>query len=115
MEKAEESMLMVEESEEVRVPPSGGNPFLKKAYFLNPTSQNSSIDIPLFKLPPFFSSLPSHFKPKKWPLKVNFRGWLPRESNHWKTWVHQMASEHQSTWKKAGIYEVVFSSTYQIK
>ncbi|KAM1256387.1 hypothetical protein ACFX2G_031101 [Malus domestica] len=85
MEKAEESMLMVEESEEVRVPPSGGNPFLKKAYFLKPTSQNSSIDIPLFKLPPFFSSLPSHFKPKKWPLKVNFRGWLPRESNHWKT------------------------------
>ncbi|KAM2058169.1 hypothetical protein ACFX16_030771 [Malus domestica] len=85
MEKAEKSMLMVEESEEVRVPPSGGNPFLKKAYFLKPISQNSSIDIPLFKLPPFFSSLPSHFKPKKWPLKVNFRGWLPRESNHWKT------------------------------
>ncbi|KAM1041370.1 hypothetical protein ACFX13_031295 [Malus domestica] len=26
-----------------------------------------------------------------------------------------MASVHQSTWKKAGVYEAIFSSTYQIK
>lgn len=69
MEKAEESMLMVEESEEVRVPSSGGNPFLKKAYFLKPTSQNSSIDIP----PSTFFLLPSiTFQAKEMALEGQF-------------------------------------------
>ncbi|KAM1149980.1 hypothetical protein PS2_030298 [Malus domestica] len=113
MEIPEESM--VEEREELMVSPPGGNPFLKKSYFLKPTSQNSSIDELHFKLQALISSLPSRFEPDTWPLKVNFPGWPQLERNSWKTWVHRMAYVHQSTWKKAGIYEAVLNSTYQIR
>ncbi|KAM1696426.1 hypothetical protein ACFXTN_027954 [Malus domestica] len=112
MEDPEESM--VEEREELMVPPSGGNPFLKKAYFLKPPLQNSSIDEPLSKLPPFSSSFPSHFELQKWPLKVEFHGWTYGQKD-WKTWIDQMASVHRSTWKKAGIYEAIINSTYKIR
>ncbi|KAM1041364.1 hypothetical protein ACFX13_031289 [Malus domestica] len=75
MEKAEKSMLMVEESEEVRVPPSGGNPFLKKAYFLKPTSQNSSIDIPLFQASTFFLLPSITFQAKEMAFEGQF-SWM---------------------------------------
>ncbi|KAM1997036.1 hypothetical protein ACFX15_029917 [Malus domestica] len=113
MEKSEESM--VEEREEMMISPSGGKPFLKKSYFLKPTLLNSSIDEPLFNLSPSFSSLPSHFEPDTCALKVDFPGWPQQNKSNWKSWVHEMAAVLQSTWKKAGIYEVIFSSTYQIK
>ncbi|KAM1149982.1 hypothetical protein ACFX2B_030207 [Malus domestica] len=113
MEKSEESM--VEEREDMMISPSGGKPFLKKSYFLKPTLINSSIDEPLFNLPPSFSSLPSRFEPDTCALKVDFQGWPQQNKSNWKSWVHEMAVVHRSTWKKAGIYEVIFSSTYQIK
>ncbi|KAB2615681.1 hypothetical protein D8674_022269 [Pyrus ussuriensis x Pyrus communis] len=112
MEDPEESV--VEEREELMVPPSGGNPFLRKAYFLKPPLQNSSTDEPLSKLPPFSSSFPSHFELQKWPLKVEFHGWTYGQKD-WKTWIDQMASVHRSTWKKAGIYEAIINSTYKIR
>ncbi|CAN6560732.1 unnamed protein product [Malus baccata var. baccata] len=113
MEKSEESM--VEEREEMMISPSGGKPFLKKSYFLKPTLLNSSIDEPLFNLPPSFSSLPSHFEPDTCALKVDFPRWPQQNKSNWKSWVREMAVVHRSTWKKAGIYKVIFSSTYQIK
>ncbi|RXI03543.1 hypothetical protein DVH24_004195 [Malus domestica] len=113
MEKSEESM--VEERKDMMISPSGGKPFLKKSYFLKPTLLNSSIDEPLFNLPPSFSSLPSRFEPDTCALKVDFQGWPQQNKSNWKSWVHEMAVVHRSTWKKAGIYEVIFSSTYQIK
>lgn len=109
MEKSEESM--VEEREGMIFSPSGGKPFLKKSYFLKPTLLNSSIDEPPCNLPPSFSSLPSRFKPDTYALKVDFPGWPQQNKSNWKSWVHEMASVHQSTWKKAGIYEAIFSST----
>ncbi|CAB4277787.1 unnamed protein product [Prunus armeniaca] len=105
---------MVEEREEYMVSPTGGNPFLRKAYFLKPTLPSSAKEPP-WKLPYCFSSLPSHFEPKKkWPLKVKFPGWR-RISEDFITWVDRLASVHESTWKKAGIYEAILSSRYEIR
>ncbi|VVA22744.1 PREDICTED: serine/threonine-phosphatase 7 [Prunus dulcis] len=105
---------MVEEREEYMVSPTGGNPFLRKAYFLKPTLPSSAKEPPL-KLPLCFSSLPSHFEPKKkWPLKVKFPGWRTL-SEDFITWVDRLASVHESTWKKAGIYEAILSSRYEIR
>ncbi|XP_020416898.1 uncharacterized protein LOC18780981 [Prunus persica] len=105
---------MVEEREEYMVSPTGGNPFLRKAYFLKPTLPSSAKEPPL-KLPLCFSSLPSHFEPKKkWPLKVKFPGWRT-VSEDFITWVDRLASVHESTWKKAGIYEAILSSRYEIR
>ncbi|XP_034213624.1 uncharacterized protein LOC117626083 isoform X2 [Prunus dulcis] len=105
--------FMVEEREEYMISSTGGNPFLKIACFLKPTS-SSSINEPLLKLTHCFSSLRSHSEPNKWPLKVQFRGWPPGRED-WKTWVGQMASVHQPTWEKAGIYEAITNSTYHIR
>ncbi|KAM2718342.1 hypothetical protein EV1_030264 [Malus domestica] len=113
MDKSEESM--VEEREEMMSSPSGGKPFLKKSYFLKPTLLNSSIDEPFFNLPPSFSSIPSRFEPNTCALKLDFLRWPQQNKSNWKSWVHEMAAVLQSTWNKAGIYEVIFSSTYQIK
>ncbi|XP_007214250.2 protein MAINTENANCE OF MERISTEMS [Prunus persica] len=105
--------FMVEEREEYMISSTGGNPFLKLACFLKPTS-SSSINEPPLKLTHCFSSLRSHSEPNKWPLKVQFRGWPPGRED-WKTWVGQMASVHQPTWEKAGIYEAITNSTYHIR
>ncbi|XP_070675793.1 uncharacterized protein [Malus domestica] len=104
MEKSEESM--VEEREDMMISPSGGKPFLKKSYFLKPTLINSSIDEPLFNLPPSFSSLPSRFEPDTCALKVDFQGWPQQNKSNWKSWVHEMAVVHRSTWKKAELNEI---------
>ncbi|PQQ16750.1 hypothetical protein Pyn_25501 [Prunus yedoensis var. nudiflora] len=97
---------MVEEREEYMVSPTGGNPFLRKAYFLKPTLPSSAKEPPL-KLPHCFSSLPSHFEPKKkWPLEVKFPGWR-KLSEDFITWVDRLASVHESTWKKAGGFSVL--------
>ncbi|XP_004295810.1 PREDICTED: uncharacterized protein LOC101295119 [Fragaria vesca subsp. vesca] len=102
---------MIEEIEALMISPSGGHPFHKTAHFLKPISPSSLHEI---KLPTFFSSLPSHFNPTKWNLKVEFPGWQHGQKE-WKDWVKKMAPLHRSTWKKAGIYEAILNSTYQIK
>ncbi|PRQ31734.1 putative protein-serine/threonine phosphatase [Rosa chinensis] len=104
---------MNEEKEMAMVSPTGEDPFRKEAYFLKPIIPNSSIDEP-FKLPQGFTSLPPRFDPKNWPLKLRFRGWR-LDHQDLQTWVAHLAPIHQSTWKKAGIFEAIFNSTYQIK
>ncbi|XP_040361519.1 uncharacterized protein LOC121049098 isoform X2 [Rosa chinensis] len=103
-----------EQQDAAMVSSTGGHPFRKNAYFLKPIAPYSSIDEPPFKLPLCFSSLPSRFDPKGWPLKLPFTGW---RLDHYdlQTWVERLAPIHQWTWKKAGIYEAIFSSTYEIK
>ncbi|KAL6130076.1 hypothetical protein ACLB2K_068457 [Fragaria x ananassa] len=101
---------LIEETEALMVAPNGGDPFQKNAHFLKPVVP-SSIDEPPFKLSHCFTSLPSHFDPR---LKLEFHGW-PHPHKHWTTWVAQMATTHQHTWKQAGIYEAIFNSTYDIK
>nr|POE68139.1 serine/threonine-protein phosphatase 7 long form like [Quercus suber] len=104
------SDTIVEIREELMVSSTGGNPTLRIAHFLTPTIKG-----PVFNLPPFPpSSIPPYIEPhKKLPLRVSFWGWrYPRDN--WKTWVEKMATLHETTWKKAGIYEAVLSSTYEI-
>ena len=101
---------IVETREELMVSSTGGNPTLRIAHFLTPTIKG-----PDFNLPPVSSSsLPPYFEPQKLPLRVSFWG-CRYPQNIWKTWVEKMASLHQATWKKAGIYEAVLNSTYQIR
>ncbi|TXG67762.1 hypothetical protein EZV62_009037 [Acer yangbiense] len=84
---------------------------LKTMFLKVPLCLLTSID----KLPSScFSSIPPKFQPKKWPLKVNFYGWrLPQKD--WRKWVEKMASLHEPTWKKAGIHEAIWNSTYRIR
>ncbi|TXG67770.1 hypothetical protein EZV62_009045 [Acer yangbiense] len=86
---------------------------MRVANFLQPTV--TSIEGPVFELPSScFSSLPHTFEPKNWPLKLAFHGCSsPHED--WKIWVGKMASSHESTWKKAGVYEAILNSTYSIQ
>ena len=106
MEEPLELDTIVEVREELMVSSSGGNPTLRIAHFLKPTI--TSIEGPVFKLPPPI------LEPQKLSLRVSFRGWRCAQNN-WKTWVDKMASLHQATWKRAGIYEAVLNSTYQIR
>ncbi|XP_050369007.1 serine/threonine-protein phosphatase 7 long form homolog [Argentina anserina] len=62
----------------------------------------------------FHFPVPTHFDPKNWPLKLGFRGWRPKNYDL-QTWVDHLAPVHQSTWKKAGIFEAILNSTYKIK
>ena len=104
------SDTIVEIREELMVSSTGGNPTLRIAHFLTPTIKG-----PVFNLPPFPpSSIPPYIEPhKKLPLRVSFCGWrYPRDN--WKAWVEKMATLHETTWKKAGIYEAVLNSTYEI-
>ncbi|KAI9187042.1 hypothetical protein LWI28_023647 [Acer negundo] len=114
MEGLLESDVGIVEREELMVSPSGyGEPTMRVAHFLQPTV--TSIEGPVFQLPSScFSSLPLTFEPKNWPVKLEFHGCMTPPED-WKIWVGKMASLHESTWKKAGIYEAILNSTYSIQ
>ncbi|KAL0012002.1 hypothetical protein SO802_007110 [Lithocarpus litseifolius] len=107
------SKTILEVGERLMVSPTGRVPYLRIAHFLRPSI--NSIRGPNCELPPFSPcSLPSSLKPQDWPLKVTFSCWRYRHKI-WMTWVDQMASLYQSTWKKAGIFEAVMNSKYHIQ
>ncbi|PRQ31740.1 putative protein-serine/threonine phosphatase [Rosa chinensis] len=107
----EESPIQEQEDVLLVSPTGGGDPFHKKAYFLKPIVPISSIDHePPFKLP----QCPFRFDPKQWPLEVEFHGWRQGQED-WNSWVDRLAPIHQSTWKRAGIYDAIFNSKYQIR
>ncbi|KAK6282804.1 hypothetical protein POUND7_016629 [Theobroma cacao] len=114
MEEPERTMVDVRE--ELMVSPTGQNqnPCSRTAHFLKPIF--SSLENPLPKLPSqCLSSLEeSSLEPKNLPLSISFHGWRCRAKN-WSTWIEKMAALHESTWKKAGIFEAIMNSTYQIK
>ncbi|KAL4282029.1 hypothetical protein GQ457_03G002280 [Hibiscus cannabinus] len=107
---------LVEVREELMVSPGCEtlNPCSKTAHFLKPIF--SSLETPVPKLPwQRLSTLEqSPFEPKDLPLSIGFHGWRCRASN-WSIWVDKMRVLHESTWKKAGIFEAILNSTYQIK
>ncbi|OMO71810.1 hypothetical protein CCACVL1_18059 [Corchorus capsularis] len=98
------------------VTPAGKNLRFRPGCFIKPSvgseySMNEETDasIPRDAL----SCLPSVFEPRKWALNVKFQCWRHPLEN-WKAWVVKMADRHQSTWKKAGIFEAIMNSTYRI-
>lgn len=112
----EEEINVVVREEEM-VPPidvdDDKDPILRKAHFIEPTL--TSIDGPVFDIPPHcVSVLPPSLEPITWPLEVKFDGWRtpPRE---WKTWVENMSSRHESTWKLSGIKEAILGSTFNVQ
>ncbi|XVF77516.1 hypothetical protein PTKIN_Ptkin14bG0050800 [Pterospermum kingtungense] len=107
---------IVEERTELMVSPAGKNLKLRNAHFITPSIGLGPVDEKLVANVPSncLSSLPTTFEPKKWPLEVNFCGWRYPQRN-WETWVSKMASLHESTWKKAGIFEAIMNSMYKIE
>ncbi|KAE8668160.1 hypothetical protein F3Y22_tig00112344pilonHSYRG00102 [Hibiscus syriacus] len=107
---------LVEVREELMVSPGFEtlNACSKTAHFLKPIS--GSLETQLPKLPSqFLSDLErSSFEPKDPPLSIGFHGWRCRASN-WSIWVDKMRVLHEPTWKKAGIFDAILNSTYQIK
>ncbi|XP_004295813.1 PREDICTED: uncharacterized protein LOC101295989 [Fragaria vesca subsp. vesca] len=109
----EESPIQEQEDALMVSPTGGGDPFHKKAFFLKPIVPISAID---HEPPLTLTQCPFRFDPKKWPLEVEFHGWRQgQEDSNWNSWVDRLAPLHQSTWKRAGIYDAIFSSKYQIR
>nr|XP_043620140.1 serine/threonine-protein phosphatase 7 long form homolog [Erigeron canadensis] len=101
----------MEEREELMVslnPTKTHDPTRKSGLFLKPTSTFTKLGKPLY---------PNHYCEKKnRSLSVSFSGWRTQQRcGKWKEWVDSMHALHKSTWKKAGIYEAVLNSCYEIK
>ncbi|GKC74302.1 aminotransferase-like mobile domain-containing protein [Tanacetum coccineum] len=56
---------------------------------------------------------PFPLNPKTCSLKVSFNGFRTLQKG-WKEWVNTMCLLHKSTWQKAGIYNAVLNSSYEI-
>ncbi|XVE50599.1 hypothetical protein DITRI_Ditri01bG0176100 [Diplodiscus trichospermus] len=110
------SNAILEGRRELMVSQAGGNFKVRRAHFIKPSIGLGSIDeIEIASVPRHcLSSLPVIFEPQKWPLEVKFCGWRYPQKN-WKTWAVKMASLHEPTWKKAGIFEAIMNSIYQIE
>ncbi|GJY29543.1 aminotransferase-like mobile domain-containing protein [Tanacetum coccineum] len=106
----EDEDTVMEERSELMVSPKLTkpiNPTRKLSPFLKPSSA-TLIDN---NVKPF-SLIPS-FDPKTCSLKVSFYGFRTIQK-HWKEWVNSMCLLHKSTWQKAGIFNAVLNSSYEI-
>ncbi|KAJ4829958.1 hypothetical protein Tsubulata_036056 [Turnera subulata] len=105
----QESDVLELREEELMVSPTGeGNHTVRTAHFLKPLS--TSIDEPFSHLP---TPSQATLDPKTRPLIVSFHAWN-NPTAQWKEWVGKMASLHETTWRRAGIYEAILNSTCRI-
>ncbi|KAE8730375.1 Ribosome-binding factor A family protein isoform 1 [Hibiscus syriacus] len=107
---------LVEVREELMVSPGCEtlNPCSKTAHFLKPISGSLETELPRLPSQRLSNLEQSSSEPKDLPLSIGFHGWRCRASN-WSIWVDKMRVLHEPTWKKAGIFEAILNSTYQIK
>ncbi|KAK1404000.1 hypothetical protein POM88_003605 [Heracleum sosnowskyi] len=99
---------LVEEREDLMIPPCGGPPISRKAHFLKPIFTKDHLQLP----PPPTSMLPSKSSFKnlgKYSLH-SYKG----PSKKWNLWVQTMKPKYQEMWKKSGIYEAILASTCKI-
>ncbi|KAJ0229617.1 Serine/threonine-protein phosphatase 7 long form-like protein [Hirschfeldia incana] len=84
---------------------------LRTARFLKHTTM--SIDDDVFDLPldAFICRPPESVDPT---AKISFPGWASPSPN-WVEWVDAMAETHASSWRKAGVYDAILASRYEIK
>ncbi|XP_050248645.1 uncharacterized protein LOC126695893 [Quercus robur] len=105
IEEREESMISIR---------SNSKPTFRTAHFLKPSlTHTQDPDLSLPPLPTPTPTKPTIRDVKNLPLNVLYRGRRNPQRN-WKEWVYSLQSKHQSTWKKAGIYDAIWSSTYQV-
>ena len=105
IEEREESMISIR---------SNSKPTFRTAHFLKPSlTLTQDPDLSLPPLPTPTPTKPTIRDVKNLPLNVLYRGRRNPQRN-WKEWVYSLQSKHQSTWKKAGIYDAIWSSTYQV-
>ncbi|KAJ4917039.1 hypothetical protein Rs2_02589 [Raphanus sativus] len=82
---------------------------LRTARFLKHTTM--SIDDDVFDLPlDAFICRPESVD----PAKISFPGWASPSPN-WVEWVDAMAERHAAVWRKAGVYDAILASRYEIK
>ncbi|KAL4363683.1 hypothetical protein GQ457_04G001690 [Hibiscus cannabinus] len=107
---------LVEVREELMVSPGCEtlNPCSKTAHFLKPVFGSLETQLPKLPSQRLSNLEQSSFEPKDLPLSIGFHGWRCRASN-WSIWVDKMRVLHEPAWKKAGIFESILNSTYQIK
>ncbi|CAN0871249.1 Protein MAINTENANCE OF MERISTEMS [Linum grandiflorum] len=101
---------IVEAREESMVSPTvvDSIPTTRTAHFLKPTI-SSFIAAPINESPtPHNSSEPSK-------LNASFQTRKSGGAANWKLWVENIAAIHKPTWEKAGIFDAVMSSVYQIR
>ncbi|KAL5548310.1 hypothetical protein UlMin_003541 [Ulmus minor] len=102
---AEIAHSIVEQREELMVSLNGApKPISRIAHFLK--SPQSSINQPS-------PQLSTQSLPKYLSLKGIFCGWRSPPKN-WKTWVDLLMPKYESLWKKAGIFEAIRISTFQV-
>ena len=110
---AETPDTIFEEREEELLISGTENPTLRRtAHFLKPcVTQLSGHENELLK--PYIYKNTIFSENKKLPFKIYFKGWrFPLKE--WGNWVESLLPKHQSTWKKAGIYDAIMVSVYKI-
>ncbi|KAL8110244.1 uncharacterized protein LOC141705339 [Apium graveolens] len=105
---------LVQERDELMVPPSGGNgnPMLRKAHFLKPLLSKETVHLPPPPSPMLYAvtQKPTLQNLKKWNLHWS----KASPSERWKLWVKNMKPKYQEIWKKSGIYHAILASTYSV-
>ncbi|KAL5548313.1 hypothetical protein UlMin_003544 [Ulmus minor] len=102
---AEIAQSIVEQREELMVSTNGApKPISRTAHFLK--SPQNSIHQPS-------PQLSSQSLPKNLSLNGIFCGWRSPPKN-WKPWVDLLMPKYESLWKKAGIFEAIRISTFQV-
>ncbi|KAL8104085.1 hypothetical protein AgCh_028349 [Apium graveolens] len=100
---------LVEEKEELMVPPCGGNPIYRKAHFLKPIFTPDHLH-----LPPSPSALLASRPTFKNLENCTLQSYKGIPSEKWSFWVQSLKLKYQEIWKKAGIYDAILASTYNV-
>ncbi|VVB00773.1 unnamed protein product [Arabis nemorensis] len=103
------SSLLIDEREEVMVTEKGY--ILKKTHFLKPsvTSINGVAELPLRHQRVSVSSTQLN----RLSSRISFSGFWFSDA-HFVSWLGKMEALHGNIWKKAGIFEAIKASTYNI-
>ncbi|KAF9601211.1 hypothetical protein IFM89_017396 [Coptis chinensis] len=110
-EEDEKLVNIVDERKEEMVSRTGGEPSVRLARFLKPCCMDQHIGTLVPPRPPHLARPKSHDLPEC-RLDVHFEGWKLPRGEIWKQWVDKLEPIYDPTWKKIGIYDSIFVSTY---
>ncbi|XP_010276135.1 PREDICTED: uncharacterized protein LOC104610961 [Nelumbo nucifera] len=107
------SDTIVDEREETMVSLTGGQPTLRMARFLKPSTGYPGEAVQVPSVPLLFDTAASGLP--KWPIKIAFKGWRWRNPQKWKEWIEGLHPHYGDVWKDVGIHEAIRSSACQIR